>query len=764
MRPVLPQVVHRRLYRSRVSIGARVRRREDPRLVRGRGRYAGDVALPGLAHASFYRSPVPSGRIAAVDLRAARETPGVLAVWSAADLPEIAAGMGDTAARSVAARSRPVLAAEFVRHVGEAIAVVVAESAHAAADALAAIVIEIDPLPGAGDLETATAVGAPRVHPDLESNVTGPGARSYGDVEAGFAAAAVRVSRRLRIPRISGGYMEPRSSAAHFDPVSGRLTIWASTQWVFGVRDRVAGILGLDRDRVRVLAEDVGGGFGPKAESYPEDVLVALAARRLGRPVRWTGARSDDTASTVQAHGADMDLEMAAGADGRILAVRGRMLLDIGAYSLSGAGLGAIAAAHMLSAYRIPAMDLSWQVVYTNAMPIGFVRGGGRPMGNFAIERLVDAVAAEIGASPAAVRRLNLIPAAEMPFDTRFPAGRSTVVYDGGDYGRLLDAVTEAARRPPVAPGRLLGSAVAMCVESSGFGGSEPARVRIGPDGIAHLAIGSTPQGQGHLTMASQVLAERLGWPLERISVTAGDTDASGPAEMTAGSRSAVQVGNATALAGAAARRVLLERAAERLEADPADLDIEAGVITVRGVPGAAVRGEDLVGNDGLLVEEVFSPARPNAYSSGCHSATVAVDTETGAVELLDYVIAHDTGRAVNPMLVEGQIQGGFAHGIGYALFEEIVYQPDGTLSTASFLDYSIPGAPELSVDLTLRPLESFSDANPEGIRGAGESGTVPVPAAIAGAVEAAIRTVNPRAVVDRLPLHPERVLDLIRG
>jgi carbon-monoxide dehydrogenase large subunit len=354
-----------------------------------------------------------------------------------------------------------------------------------------------------------------------------------------------------------------------------------------------------------------------------------------------------------------------------------------------------------------------------------------------------------------------------MPYDTRLPEGRSTVVYDGGDYPALLRLVEDAlgeVREGPREDGRLVGQAIVCCVESSGFGGREPARVRLEPDGTARLFVGSTPQGQGHRTMAAQVLADRLAWPLDRIVVTAGDTALVEHATLTAGSRTAVQVGNATAMAGRTARRRLLERAAETLEADPADLVLEDGVIAVRGAPGRSLDAREVIPAEGLEVEELFTPPVPLAYSSGCHGAVVAVDPETGGVDVERYVIAHDTGRPINPMLVEGQLQGGYAHGIGYALFEEAVYSPDGALLSASFLDYSIPGAPELATVPELRPLVAPTQANPEGVKGAGESGTLPVPAAIASAVERALSHVRPDVVVDTLPLTPERVLRLARG
>jgi carbon-monoxide dehydrogenase large subunit len=746
-------------------IGRRVRRTEDPDLVTGHGRYASDPRLDGLVHLAVYRSPFGRARIAGLDLAAARALPGVLAAWSAADLPELRPGMEDVAPRQLSARPRPVLAEGETRYQGEALAVVVAESAYAAADALELVEADLEPLPAAGTLEAALAAGAPRVHEDLESNVAGTVTSAYGDIEEAFAGAAVVAAMRLDLPRICGGAMEPRALTAAFE--DGKLTLWASTQSAFMVRDRVARLLGLEKDRVRVVAADVGGGFGPKGELYPEEALVAAAARRLGRPVRWVAGRTEDMQTSAQGHGTRLDLEIAAAPDGTLRGIRGRILQETGAYTASGSGLAGLAMSHLLSAYRLPALAVETDVVFTNAVPTGFVRGGGRPIGNFAVERLMDQVARQVGRDPVGVRQRNLVPPEAMPYDTGLPAGRATTVYDGGDYPQLLRLVEEALGEVSEGPrddGRLVGRGVVCCVESSGFGGNEPALVRLERDGTARLFIGSTPQGQGHRTTAAQVLADRLGWPLDRIVVTAGDTSVVEDATMTAGSRTAVQVGNATAMAGRTARRRLLERAAETLEADPADLVLAGGVIAVRGAPTRSVDARDVIPEEGLEVLELFTPPAPLAYSSGCHGAVVAVDPDTGSVRVERYVIAHDTGRPINPMVVEGQMQGGFAHGIGYALFEEAVYSPDGNLQTASFLDYSVPGPPELTTVPELRPLVTPTGANPEGVKGAGESGTIPVPAAVCAAVERALGHVRPEVVVGHLPLTPERVLRLACG
>jgi aerobic carbon-monoxide dehydrogenase large subunit len=548
------------------------------------------------------------------------------------------------------------------------------------------------------------------------------------------------------------------------DPDTGGLMVWTSTQNVFGVREAIAGALGLEDGKVRVVAEDVGGGFGAKGSAFPEEVLTAIAASRLKRPAKWVASRSEDGATTAQGHGSVIEIEMAADRDGKLLGLRGRLLHDLGAYSGSGSGQPDIIVSHMLSAYVLPAMHMEAQLIYTNAAPSGFIRGGGRPLGNYAVERVMDRLARELDISPIELRRRNLVQPDQIPFTTGYPAGRRGLVYDSGDYPRLLELTLEKLGAVPAdgsLDGRLIGTGIACCVESTSFGGHEPAKLHVSKDGSVELYVGSTPQGQGHQTIAAQVAADRLGWPIEKISVTVADTSHVPFALLTAGSRSAVQVGNATAKAAAAVRRQLLERAGEVLEADPADLVLEDGVITVRGAPGKKLAATDVVPAEGLEVLETFDPKRPTTYSSGCHAAVVAVDPETGQVEVLRYVIAHDTGQPINELIVEGQMHGGYAHGLGYALYEAATYDADGNFRTASFLDYTIVSAGEVGAP-ELVHIATPTDSNPEGFKGAGESGTIPVPAAISNAVEDALRKRRPDAVVDHLPITSDRIVEML--
>jgi CO/xanthine dehydrogenase Mo-binding subunit len=743
-------------------IGRPLRRREDPALLTGRGRYAGDLAPPGLAHLAVVRSPEPHGVLRGIDPSAARALPGVLAVLTAADLPELDRPPSEVRAPGPGHRPRPVLARERVRYVGEPVAVVVAEDPYTAADAADAVALDIEPLPGVGDVLAATSAGAPELHDGVAGNLAGVVKRAFGDAEAAFAAAGVVVSRRLRLARIAGAYLEPRAVTAVWDE-DGALTLWSSTQSVYGVRDWVAALLDLPPERVRVLAEDVGGGFGAKGMPYAEEALVPAAARRVGRPVRWIGARSEDTATTAQSHGGVLDLDLAATASGELLGLRVRLLHDIGAHSGPGAEQGDNVLSHLVCAYRLPALDAEVRQVYTNAVPSGYIRGGGREVGNFAIERMLDLLARRLDVDPVELRRRNLIPPDAMPYDTRYPRGDATVVYDGGDYPALLDAALAAIGHEDVrrrqAAGATVGLGIACCVESTGIGVPEQARVAVAADGAVTAFVGSTPQGQGHRTSLAQVVAERLGWPLERVRVVAGDSAAVPRSWNSAASRTAYEVGNAAALAAAAARRRLRERAAERLEADPADVEVSAGGAHVRGAPARSVPLADLVPDGGLEVSETFHSRR--TYASGCHAALVEVDTGTGGVDVRRYVIVHDSGRSINPLLVDGQLHGGYAHGLGYALFEEAVYDERGGFRSASFLDYAIPSAPEVAAVPELHEVGSEVFGNPEGFKGVGESGTIPVPAAIAAAVDDALRRHGVDAFVSELPLTPERLRSL---
>ena len=724
-------------------IGRSVRRREDPPLLRGEGRYSADPNPPGTLHLAIRRAGVPHAQALRVDVSAALSMPGVAGAWKAGELGLADDFMPDPNPQQPPRFRRPVIAFDSVRFEGDAVAAVAADDQYLAQDAVDAISVEFDVAAAQPD-----ATGTQRIE--------------GGEGEGAIEGAPVLVRQRLRMARIAGAAMEPRAVMADWREAEQQLWIRATIGGVHVLRDALCRTLGLGRDQVVVISEDVGGSFGAKNHPYPEYFLAAAVSRLLKRPVKWVASRSEDGHTTGQAHSADLDLEIAAESDGRLRGIRGRVDWSIGAYLGRGAQQDHGFASHMLSAYRLPHISIEVAQTYSHTPPAAFIRGGGRPVGNFAIERMMDRLARRLGMDPIDLRRRNLLRPEEMPYTTPFGA-----VYDGGDYPRLLehavagiDAAGIRARQKAAEP---VGVGIAMCVESTGIGMAEPSRVAILPDGTARVMVGSTPQGQGHATFIAQVVADRLGWPMERVEVRAGDSRDVPFSMVTAGSRSALEVGNSVALSAASARRELLARAADRLEAAPEDLIVGADGVSVRGVPERSAPLAELVG-DGLEAAETWDSKGAAAWASSCHAAAVRIDRETGGVEMLGYVIAHDSGKPINQMTLEGQLQGGYAHGLGYALFEEAIHSPDGNFLSSSFLDYTVVSAPELKTEPQLIHSESRTDHNPEGIRGAGEAGTIAVPAAVANAVEDALHAMGREVCVAEVPITPMRLWKLLRS
>jgi aerobic carbon-monoxide dehydrogenase large subunit len=720
-----------------------MRRREDPPLIQGRGRYAGDNHLPGTAYMAVRRAGVPRGAGLEVDVSAALKMPGVIGAWIAGELGLADEFMPDPNPQQPLAVRRPVLARREVRFEGDAVAVVLAESEYQAHDAIDAVDVELKPLSQAASVVSSQSF-------------------RIGDAERSIHEAPVMVSEHFTMGRICGAAMEPRAAFADWREAENKLYIRASVGGVHVLRDTLTRCLGLERGQVVALAEDVGGSFGAKNHPYPEYIMAAAISRLMKRPVRWVASRSEDGHTTGQAHAADVDIEIASDRDGRLLALRGKIAWTVGAYLGRGAFQENSIAAHAMSAYRMPAFDIEVVPRQSDTPPAAFIRGGGRPVGNFAVERMMDRLARRLGLDPIELRRRNLVGPAEMPYDT----GLNSIVYDGGDYPRLLELAVErigaASIRQRQLAGEPVGVGVAMCVESTGIGMPEPSRVAVLADGTVRVFVGSTPQGQGHQTFIAQVAADRLAWPVDRVEVRAGDSRDVAFSFVTAGSRTALEVGNSVALSAAAARRLILDRASQMLEAAPEDLEVDVDGVGVRGVPDRRVELRDLVG-DGLEAAEVWDSKGKGAWASSCHAAVVNVDAETGGVDIERYVIAHDSGRAINPMMLDGQLHGGYAHGLGYALFEEALYSPDGNFQSPSFLDYTIVSAPELRVEPELIHTETATIHNPEGFRGAGEAGTIAVPAAIANAIEDALYAMGFEVAVDSVPVTPMKLWTLIR-
>jgi carbon-monoxide dehydrogenase large subunit len=664
----------------------------------------------------------------------------VVAAWSAADFPDLGALAGFPLGNEQL-RERPVLPAAEVRYVGEAVAVVIAETPEQAADAAGMVEIEVEPLPATSD--------------PMLGEVAATVERGFGDIKAAFTDAAVTVSVRLKLARVTGGYMEPRATTAAME--GDFLVVRTSTQNVFGVRDAIASCLAVPAERVRVLAPHVGGAFGAKGMVAAEEVLTAAAALRLRRPVRWIASRSEDMLAGTQGHGTVLELELAAEGDGRLRGLRGRIWHPIGAYAGAGPGQVDNIVSHLLSAYRLPAMQIKVDVVYTNTAPSGFIRGGGREVGNFAMERLIDRLARELRVDPVELRRRNLVPPSAMPYETGYRTPRITAIFDGGDYPAMLERARIAIGDDSQAG---QGVGIACFTESTGIGEPEHARVAMDPAGNVTLFIGTTPQGQGHETAAALVAGDHLGWPVEKITVVSGDSAAVATGRNTAASRSAVEMGNAAGIAAGSARRKLLALAAERLEVAAEDLELGPDGAGVRGVRERRVPLAELIPN-GIEVAEVYDPERRRAYASGCVAIAVEVDIETGAVQVRRHVFVHDVGRQINPLVVEGQVHGGAAHGLGYALFEEFAYDEDGSPRTSGFLDYSIVSAGEV-VEPETSEIDTPSQSNPGGFRGAGEGATIPVAAALAAAVEDALRSRGLDVFITELPITPDRLYHLI--
>jgi len=769
--------------------GAAVRRREDPRFLRGEGRFVDDVTLPGLLHAACVRSPHAHARIRSIDAARARAMPGVAAVFTHADLARWlkplplfgAAPPGLAAAVRFDVRQAPQLALckDVVRHVGEIVAMVVADSRARAEDAAEAVAVEWEPLTALTDMVAAGEAGAPLLYPEWGTNVAVGFSHAIGDAERALAAADVVVEETFRIQRYVGMPLETRGVVAQWDRRDGTLTTWNSTQVSHFVQQGLVAALELPPHKIRVIAPDLGGGFGTKASGYPEDVLVPLAARALHRPVKWIEDRREHMMAAAHARHQTHTIRLGARRDGTIVGLADRIWLDLGAYNVWGIVLPYNTVAHLIGPYRIRDMTVDVKGVVTNKTPNAPYRGAGRPETVFAMDRAVDCLARRLGVDPADLRRKNYIRTDELPWDFGMPyRDGNPLVYDSGDFPAALESALAAAgydafrREQPAlrARGVLRGIGISGYVEGTAIGPFEGAHVTVDLTGRVRVATGAVSSGQGHETSFAQVAADALGVPLDWITVVGGDTAAVPFGVGTFASRSGVTAGNSIADAARQVRAKLVAAAAALLEAAPDDVDIEDGKAFVRGAPASAV---DL----GAVVQaSIPTFARPGVatpdfeasayhhvptvtYASAVHVAQVEVDPGTGAVRLLGYVVAHDCGKVINPTIVEGQVHGGVAQGVGGALFEEMVYDAEGQLLTGTLMDYLVPSATDLPRIETVH-LEFPSPRNPLGMKGLGEGGAISPPAAIANAIDDALAPLGVR--VTETPASPARVLALI--
>lgn len=771
-------------------VGSPLPRLEDRRLLLGRGQFVADLRIPGALHATFVRAQVPHGRIVGLDLSGALAVDGVAAVLGAAELPH--RPLVDTVAIDGLSRTpQPALAGEVVRFAGEPLAVVLADSRYVAEDGAEAVIVEVDELPAVPDVETAVAAGAPLLHEELGTNTVFAATRAFGDPERAFREAAHVVESRFTGNRCTAAPMETRGCAAAFDPGSGRLTVWSATQSPHLLRRRLGLALDLPDTRIRVIVPDVGGGFGQKIPLHPEEVAVALAARHLGRPVVWIEDRRENLTASTQAKEQTIETALALGAGGQFLGLRARVVGDAGAYSHNSASAliePYLSAYLMPGVYRIRNLELEIAAVLTNKAPTAPYRGVGWTAGHTARELLIDRAAAELGIDPAELRRRNLVRPEEFPYESCVG-----MLYDSGSYRESLERALELAgyesfrerQRSARAEGRYLGIGVSPYVEPTGWGteGSsqsswvfashDAARVTVEPSGEVTVAIGTPAQGQGHLTAIAQLVADRIGASPDDVRVIAGDTDATPISTSgTRASRVAVVIGGAVLGASEELRGRLLAIAGHLLEADPADLEVVEGGIALRDAPSRRVSLRELteaayyrrdlrvaVPEPDLSASSFHDPRA--TYSNGCIVCIVEVDPETGEVVVEQLAAVEDCGTMVNPAIVDGQIRGALAQGVGLALLEHAVYDEQGQPLASTFLDYLLPAAtdvPSIEVDHRCSP----SPFTPGGIKGMGESGLIASPAAVANAVADALAPFQAR--VEALPLTPERVLELIRA
>jgi carbon-monoxide dehydrogenase large subunit len=781
--PVLPKL-----------IGERVKRREDPRLIQGRGTYVDDLKVTGMMHLAFKRSDIAHGRITAIDVSAAQQMDGVEAVFTGADIAKVLGPM--PIGTPFPSPPHYAVAIDVVRYAGEPVAVVVAADRYLARDAADAIVVSYDPLPAVVDPEKAMTGQPTVIHEDFPNNLavalvpSGTGVAAdlssvdNTAVDKAFADAEVVISQRMVNHRLVPNAMEPRGVLAHWEPGKDTMTIWSSTQNPHILKTMIAAMNGIGQHQVRAIAPEVGGGFGAKINIYAEEYVCSVISKKLGVPIKWIEDRSEAFVATT--HGRDIlgYIDIAARKDGKVLGLKMRLIADIGAYNML--LTAAIPTLTMLMAngtYDIPAIRTTLTEVFTNKTPTDAYRGAGRPEATYFVERAMDMLARELNMDPAELRRRNFIKPNQFPFQTQMGA-----VYDSGDYEKALDAALKAAnwdglraeRDKARQEGRLVGLGLSMYVEVCGLGpssslptgGWEHGQVTVERDGRITATTGASPHGQGNETTFAQMLADQFSVPFEHVTILHGDTGIVKQGIGTFGSRSQAVAGTALHLAGVKVRKKMAQFAAAMLEASEDDIVFENGSIGVKGAPAKAKTFAEIAAyayvpvplpagmEPGLSDEAFFEPAN-NTYPFGCHITMMEIDRETGEPKLLKMVAVDDAGNLINPLIVEGQIHGGLAQGIGQAMIEEAVYNEDGQLLTGSFMDYAMPRAidfPRFELSATVTP----TPCNPFGAKGVGEAGTL---GSTPSVVSAAVDALSPLGVkhIDMM-LRPEKLWRIIQG
>lgn len=768
-------------------IGSPVLRLEDLALLTGKGRFVDDIPAADVLEVAFVRSPHPHAAIKRIDATAARQLPGVHAVLTLDDLGPVLVRrrmpLGFRLAKLPDGITPFILANGEVSFAGEAIALVAAENRYIAEDAVELVEVEYEILPAVVDCQAALISDGARVRREAPSNVLVKFGISYGDVDRAFKDAAFVYSEELWQHRGGAHPIEGRGLLAEYRPSDKMLSVWASTQMPHNLFQMCAEMLRLNEHCFRVAAADVGGGFGAKYCVYPEEVAVIASAKLLERSLKWVEDRREHFTSAIQERDQYWSIEIAVTADARICGVSGRLLHDQGAYTLQDVNVAYNSATSVTGPYMVPAFALDVTVVQTNKTPVATVRGAGYPQGCFAMERLMDRVARELGLDRAEVRARNLIPAEKMPFETPLKTRSGTTIsYDSGDYPACQAEVLAAAgwgdfpRRQfeARAEGRYIGIGIANSVKGTGRGPFESGVVRIAPSGRVSIFTGAVAMGQGLQTALAQICAEQLGLRPEDVTVIAGDTAATSLGFGGFGSRQLITAGSSVLMAAQAVASKARKLASELLEAAEDDLEFENGEVHVAGVPQLAVSlkqlARDLAGSPGYALPKGFDPGLEAgfnfrtdalAYANACHISEVEVDVETGAVRVLRYFAIQDSGRIVNPLIVDGQVRGGIAHGIGNALFEWMGYDGAGQPVTTTLAEYLLPTATDLPAFETLYK-QSPSPLNPLGAKGVGEVSTIPVAAAIISAIEDALRPFG--VTLSRAPVTPAYLFDLISG
>jgi carbon-monoxide dehydrogenase large subunit len=769
--------------------GAPIARNEDKRLLTGNALFVDDVELPGMLHAALLRSPVAHARIRKVDISAALARDGVVAAYNAYDLgafwqpgpllvppPPIEGIIFNL-------RTHAPLAKDKVRYVGEPLAIVIATSRYIAEDALADIAVDLEDLPAVVDLERALVSGSALVHDDVGSNISAHVRQTKGDYAAAARRAHRLVRRRFRYEHGISSPMETRGVVVQWDERAEQLTMWDTTQAPVFLRNGLAAVMGLSERQVRVIAPFVGGGFGPKIMMfYPEELLLPWAAMKLHRPIKWIEDRLEHFVATTHERGQIHDAEIALTSDGHILGIKDVFLHDAGAYDPYGLTVPINSQCTLLGPYVVPDYDSTFTAVFTNLPIVTPYRGAGRQHGVFVMERLLDIAALELGIDRAEIRRRNLIPADAFPYNNQIIfQDFAPLSYDSGNYEPILDKALDAIgyrhfideEQPKLrAAGRNVGIAIANYVEGTGIGPYEGARVQVQANGRVSVATGIGTQGQGHFTAFAQIVADQVGVDVRDVDVVTGDTDRFHWGAGTFASRGAVVAGNAVFAAAKVVRQKIMKLAGEHFECADEDIVLDAGHASIAGVPGRSVRLGELAmkanpmrgavkpGTEpGLESTQYFGPPS-GATASGVHAMIIEIDPETFMLEIRKYVVVHDCGTVINPLILAGQIHGGVAQGIGNAFFEKLIFDETGQILTATLADYLLPTSldvPRMELHHTATP----SPLNPLGIKGAGEAGAIPVGPLFAQAIEDALELPRKGIELLEIPLSPARLWEL---